>query len=101
MPKETSSISVANEPADGDAFAIGETVQFEIDGTGVISFACHTPDGDRVLGGGLIRGDTDFVVSGSQNWDANPVDLACVASLIESVKGRTKVLAVTTFEVRR
>lgn len=101
MPKNTGSIKVVSEPADGEAFAIGETVRFETT-EGVISYACHTDSGDVVLGGGLIRGDFDFVVSESQNWAASPDDqLGCVASLIENVKGRTKVLATTTFEVRR
>lgn len=102
MAKDSASISIVTEPADGEAFTIGETVRFEIKGTGVISYACARDDGDVVLGGGLMRGDTDFVVGESQNWHADSDDqLACTASLIELVRGRTKVLATTTFEVRR
>lgn len=102
MPKNTgSSISVANTPADGDAFAIGETVEFAITGTGVISYVCNDAGGETRLGGGLIRGDLDFVVGMSERWSESPVPLACTASLIEQDKrGNPRTVATTTFEVR-
>lgn len=101
MPKNTATLTITSDPGPDGRYTIGDTVTFDItpDDGGVISYACETAQGEVVLGGGLIRGDTDFVVSYSPKWQANPVPLSCTASLIELRKGRTVVFDTVEFDL--
>ncbi len=82
--------------ADAATYAVGDTITFATS-EGVIDFRCVDEDGTVLLGGGLFRGDFDFVVSYSPAWAADPVSLDCTASLVDLIHGRIRTLASTEF----